>query len=270
MRIALLVNQDLHANVALNLLLDTLAAHDVILFYSKKVGGKPPAVPELETLRALERDIPINVVWPLAEAAGRPTSAKYRTFPQIAEELGSSWEFMSNPNSPESLAHLHRFAPDLVVSIRYGGIFHESFLAIPRLGVLNLHSGLLPQFQGILLTLQALVADERTIGATLHWIIDRTIDSGPIVGVAEVPVVAYGSLFSHVQSLYPPGVQLLAEAIERLSRGESLASRPQDPTAASYKSFPEAPEFRALAERGFTLVDLGEYERLLRNWVPQL
>lgn len=268
MRIALLVNRDLHANVAVNLLLNTLKSHDVSLFYSKKVGGTPPVLPELETLRVIERDIPINVVWPLAEAAGKPSSAKYLSFQQIAEELESSWEFMSNPNSPEGLAQLQSFAPDLAVSIRYGAIFHEAFLAIPPLGVLNLHSGLLPQFQGILATLWALVADQETIGATLHWIIDRTIDSGPIVDIAEVPVVANGSLFSHVQSVYPPGARLLADAIERLSRGESLAGHPQDPTAARYKSFPEAAEFKALAERGYPLVDLGEYERLLRSWVP--
>ena len=92
------------------------------------------------------------------------------------------------PNSPESLDRMRRFAPDLAVSLRYGRVLREDFLAIPPLGVLNLHSGCLPHYRGILATLRALVAGNPIIGPTLHWITDGTIDTGAIVGIAEVPV----------------------------------------------------------------------------------
>lgn len=267
MRIALFCNQDLHGNFAVNLLRDALTGHHVSLFLSERVGGVQPTVPELGALQALEQDLPVSVIWPLAEAAGRPAEARYLTFRQIAETFGGSCEKLTRPNSPESLERMRLFAPDLVVSIRYGRRFRDPFLAIPRLGVLNLHSGLLPQYRGVLATLRALVAGASTVGATLHWIIDPTFDTGPVVGTAEVPVRPGVSLLEHILSVYPPGVELLKTAIRRLAQGEVIPATPQDPNAKDYYEFPGAAEFAALGERGFPLYDPAGYVEFLKAWV---
>lgn len=266
MRIALLSNLDLHGNFGVNLLRDALAGHEVALFLSEKVGGAQPTVPELATLRALEQDLPATIVWPLAEAAGR-RDARYLTFRQIAEALGGTCEKLPHPNAPESLERMRRFAPDLAVSVRYGRVLRDPFLAIPRLGVLNLHSGLLPQYRGILATLRALLAGDTTIGPTLHWITDGTIDTGSIVGTARVPVRPRVSLLDHILSVYPPGIELLKDALLRLARGEPVAATPQDPNEGNYFGFPGAEEFAALAARGFPLYDPASYVEFLRSWV---
>lgn len=269
MRIALLVNLDLHANRGANLLREALSGHEVALFTSDRVGGEQPAVSELRILHALEQEIPERVVWPMAEAAGRRNGdPRLLTFHQLAAELGGTCEPLPKPNSAESLARFRRFAPDLVVSLRYGRILKEPFLAIPRLGVLNLHSGRLPSYRGILATLWALIAGERTIGPTLHWIVDGTIDTGPIVATAEMPVRPGVSLLDHILSVYPPGIELLADAIRRLDRGEPLPGRPQDPREGAYFGFPGATELAALADAGFPLYDPESYVKLLQGWVP--
>ncbi|HKI04690.1 MAG TPA: formyl transferase [Thermoanaerobaculia bacterium] len=268
MRIALLANRDLHGNIGVNLLRDALAGHEVALFLSEKVGGAQPVVPELRVLGALETTLPATVVWPLADAAGRPSEARYLTFDQIAAELGSSCETLPRPNSPESLDRMRRFAPDLAISLRYGRVLKEPFLAIPPLGTLNLHSGRLPWYRGILATLRALVAGDPVIGPTLHWITDGTIDTGPIVGIGEVPVHPGRSLLDHILSVYPPGVEMLKDAIRRLDRGEPLPSTPQDPKEGDYYGFPGDGEFAALAAKGFPLYDPAGYADLLRCWVP--
>jgi methionyl-tRNA formyltransferase len=270
MRIALLTNRDLHGNIGANLLRDALVGHEVALFLSEKVGNAQPAVPELRILGALEQGLPATVVWPLAEAAGRPSESRYLTFRQIAEDLGGPCEVLSHPNSPESLDRMRRFAPDLAISLRYGRVLREDFLAIPPLGVLNLHSGRLPHYRGILATLRALVAGDPVIGPTLHWIADGTIDTGAIVGIAEVPVQPGRSLLEHILSVYPPGVEMLKDAIRRLASGEPLPSTSQSPDEGSYYGFPGAEVFAALAERGFPLYDPASYVDLLRFWVPQL
>jgi methionyl-tRNA formyltransferase len=267
---ALLTNRDLHGNIGLNLLREALAGHEVALFLSEKVGGALPVVPELRVLGALEQDLPNQVVWPLADAAGQPSEARYLTFQQIAAELGGPCEVLPHPNAPESLGRLRRFAPDLAISIRYGRILREPFLAIPPLGVLNLHSGRLPHYRGILATLRAVVAGETILGPTLHWITDGTIDTGAIVGIAEVPVQPGRSLLDHILSVYPPGIEMVKDAIHRLDEGEPLPSTPQDPNAGSYYGFPGVEEFAALAEKGFPLYDPAGYVDLLRCWVPEI
>lgn len=268
MRIALLANLDLHSNYGVNLLRDALVGHEVAMFLSEKVGNAQPAVPELRTLGAIEQDLPARVVWPLAEAAGQSAKARFLPFPQIAAELGATLEKLPKPNSPESLERMRSFAPDLAISLRYGRILREPFLEIPRLGVLNLHSGLLPWYRGILATLRALNHGDTILGSTVHWITDGTIDTGPIIGVTEVPVHPGRSLLEHILSVYPPGVELLKETIGRLARGEAVPGTPQDPNEGGYYGFPEAAEFAALAAKGFPLYDPVEYARFLRGWVP--
>ncbi|HYQ83842.1 MAG TPA: formyl transferase, partial [Rubrobacter sp.] len=171
-------------------------------------------------------------------------------------------------NAPDSLERLRRFAPDLVISLRYGRILRAPFLEIPRLGTLNLHSGRLPHYRGVLPTLRALIAGDSIIGSTVHWITDGTIDTGPIVGLTEVSVEPGRSLLDHILSVYPPGVELLKDAVRRLDAGESLAVTAQDPEAGCYYSFPGPTELAALAERGFPLFDQAGYVRFLRHWVP--
>jgi methionyl-tRNA formyltransferase len=268
LRIALLANLDLHSNFGVNLLRDALIGHEVALFLSEKIGGAQPAVPELATLRWLEQDLPAQVVWPLAEAAGSSTQDRFLSFPQIAAALGASCEKLPTPNAPDSLERLRRFAPDLVISLRYGRILRAPFLEIPRLGTLNLHSGRLPHYRGVLPTLRALIAGDAMIGSTVHWITDGTIDTGTIVGLTEVAVEPGRSLLDHILSVYPPGIELLKDAVRRLDAGESLAVTAQDPEAGGYYSFPGPAELAALAERGFPLFDQAEYVRFLRQWVP--
>jgi methionyl-tRNA formyltransferase len=266
MRIALLANLDLHSNYGVNLLRDALAGHEVALFLSEKVGGDPPSVPELRTLSAIEQSLPSQIVWPLTEAAGRP--ARFLSFSRIAAELGATCETLPKPNAPESLERMRRFAPDLAISLRYGRILREPFLEIPRLGVLNLHSGRLPWYRGILATLRALIHGDPIIGSTVHWITDGTIDTGPILGVTKVPVQPGRSLLEHIVSVYPPGVELLKETIRRLDRGETVPATPQALAEGDYYGFPGPAEFAALADKGFPLYDPAEYVQFLLGWVP--
>lgn len=267
MRIALLANLDLHSNFGVNLLRDALVEHEMALFLSEKVGNAVPVVPELGILQVLEQDLPATVVWALADAATLPSRARFLTFGQIATELGAVCERLPRPNSPEGLERMRRFAPDLVISLRYGRILKEEFLKIPPLGVLNLHSGRLPWYRGILATLRALVNGDTVIGPTVHWITDETIDTGAIVGIGEVPVRPGVSLLEHILSVYPPGLEILKDAIRRLAQGEAVPGSPQDPNDGAYYGFPDAEVFAALAEKGFPLYDPAEYARFLREWV---
>ena len=90
------------------------------------------------------------------------------------------------------------------------------------------------------------------------------------MGIAEVPVQPGRSLLDHILSVYPPGVEMLKDAIRRLARGEPLASTPQSPNEGNYYGFPGTEEFAALAERGFPLYDPAGYVDLLQFWVPGL
>ena len=260
MNIALFLNRDIYCSVVLNHLVAGLAEHQTSVFYSDKVG-RAPALEALDLLRLIEQDIPNEHVFPLIESAGELLT------PQLIErQYRIPCETMNAPNDPIALDRLRALELDLVVSIRYGRIFKADFLTVPRLGVLNLHSGILPDYRGVMASFHALAADAREIGCTLHTIDDPTIDTGPIVDEWRRPVDPAQSYFGHVLSLYEPGARLVLESIARLANGEELASAPQPSGSGAYFSFPDEDDVVRFERNGYRLFHASEYRDLLSRY----
>ena len=80
-------------------------------------------------------------------------------------------------------------APDLLLLAGFMRIFTPAFIArFPR-RILNIHPSLLPAFPGLHTHRQALAAGVKLHGATVH-VVTPSLDSGPIVAQAAVPVLA--------------------------------------------------------------------------------
>ena len=87
-----------------------------------------------------------------------------------------------NLNQSQSQRFLGRLKPD-VIAFTGGGLIRSNILSIPRLGILNCHTGLLPQFRGM--DVVEWTAAEGEIGhvgfgVTLH-LMDKGLDTGPIL-----------------------------------------------------------------------------------------
>lgn len=79
--------------------------------------------------------------------------------------------------------------PDLVVLAGFMRIFTAAFIARFPQRILNIHPSLLPSFPGLHTHRQALAAGVKLHGATVH-VVTPSLDSGPIVVQAAVPVLA--------------------------------------------------------------------------------
>ena len=270
MKIFCCLNADVVSSVALNLLLPALASHDVRVGLSSRIGGAAQgSEPEARReLRVAEQLFAVDAMFPLVERAALPDDGRYLTFAEIERHRGISVEAFPDPNGPDGYATLRAFAPDVVVSIRYGAIFKSAAIAVPRLGILNLHAGLLPAYRGVIATFRALVAGDEEIGCTLHYITDGTIDTGPVVNTARAPVDRSRSLFWHVLSLYPPGIALLADALGRLERGEALATSVQ--AGGTYFTYPTAEEWQEFLRRGWRVADPSDLRELTMRYLRYL
>ncbi len=265
LNITILCNQDLASNVTLNALVPALAGqHRLRVFYSSRVGGGPGPIQALELLRFFEQSLFNELLFPaLSTAAARGELLGFA-------DLGERWQVPIEPlngvNSDAARRTLADGAPDLFVSIRYGGILREAVIALPRLGVINLHSGLLPQYRGVMATFRAMLAGDEEIGTTLHTITDAGIDTGGIIGTRRQPVDYQHSYLWNVLKLYPAGVEMLLSAIESLASGEPLTVAPQ-PAGGNYYSFPDAGEIDEFHRRGLTLYDVGEIIDIARAYL---
>ena len=263
-RIAFLVNRDIESNLALNLLLPELHHSAVGVFLSERVGGKATPPPMLGQLGFIEQDLFNNWVFPLVERSS--VANRFAGFGELERRFGVPVQTLTSLKDPAAMQSLRDARADLFVSIRFGLILGTEVLTIPSLGVLNLHSGLLPDYRGVLATLRALLNGDAEIGCTLHWIDSPGIDVGPIVETARTAVTKEHSLLWHVLSLYRPGAQLILQAIRRLERGESVTGTPQDPSAGAYYTFPTEDDLIRFTALGWRLFDREDVRELLESY----
>ena len=267
-RILCCVNRDIESNYALNLLLPELARapHTVRVILSEHVGNQ--AVPAaIRALRAVEQAIPNELLFPLVM---RCVVAQTRslTFDELTVYCDGEPLRAVNLNAAAGLTLLDSFAPEVILTIRYGHILRERAIAHAKHGVINLHSGLLPQYRGILSTLYAMANGDADIGCTLHWIVDPGIDSGPIIAIARRPVEQGRSLFWHIMSLYPLGVPLIVEVVRRLTSGEPVPRQVQPAVEGTYRSTPTAADVEILTSRGIELFDAEDLRETFARFVP--
>lgn len=271
MRILCCLNRDLPASFALNLLMPELAEHEVRIALTERVGSVPAdEPPQRRELRTAEQVLPNQFLFPLIESAGlKPDERRFLTFHEIQALRGIPIDVIQNPNNGDGLQLIRTFAPDIIISIRYGGIFKAPVLSVPRLGILNLHSGLLPAYRGILATFRALMHGDAEIGCTLHYIGDASIDTGDIISTCRVPVVPGRSLLRHILELYPPGVAMLAAALRTLASGETLPRQHQGRDRGAYFTYPTVDEWNEFSRRGWHVALPSDFELALSRFVPR-
>lgn len=270
------MNRDLASNLALNLLLPTFAKHTVRIGLTERVGNASLSdeAPECRELRIAEQFFFNQTLFPWIERVGLPDDGtRHLTFGEVERHRRIAVTSLPNPNTPEALETIRDFGPDVILTIRYGAILKPPVIAIPRLGVLNLHSGLLPAYRGVLATFRALMNGDAEIGCTVHRISDGTIDTGAVIDVARIPIVPGHSLLWHILSLYPAGVHMIASAIAQLDHGTPLRDSAQSVTAGAYYSSPTRAEWSAFSRRGWEVTQLGDVREVLQrycttDWVP--
>ena len=133
---------------------------------------------------------------------------------------------------PEAVAELAGFRPDVLVVAAFGQILPESVLAIPRHGCLNIHPSLLPRFRGASPVAAAILAGDEFTGVSI-MLMDGGMDTGPILGRAQIPISGRDTTGSLTAKLSCIGAQLLLEVLPRWLKGE-LTPRPQDEAEVSY------------------------------------
>ena len=269
MRVVFLVNRDIESNFALNLLLPEMQQQSVVaIFLSDRVGAAGRAMPArmLGQLGFIEQDLFNDLVFPFMEKPADRGDGFFAGFDALQRRFGVPVQAIASLKDPAVLQRLRDLRADLFVSIRFGKILHDEALRMAPRGVLNLHSGLLPKYRGVLATLRALQNGDAEIGCTLHWIDSPGIDVGGIVDTARVPVDKNRSLLWHILSLYRPGAALILNAIRRLERGEPLNGTPQDPSAGAYYSFPSEEELARFTAQGWRLFDREDVWNLLESY----
>lgn len=115
---------------------------------------------------------------------------------------------------PEFLKALAAWKPDLIVVVAFRMLPREVW-EMPRLGTINLHAALLPQFRGAAPINWALICGEKITGVTT-FMIDKDIDTGGIIMREECRISPEDNAGTLHDKLMVIGSGLVVQTVEGL------------------------------------------------------
>ena len=122
--------------------------------------------------------------------------------------------------------------PDLILVWSFPMILPKPVLELPRLGCVNVHFGLLPQYRGGHAFRWAIANGEATTGVTLHYM-DEGTDTGPIIATVRFDLEWDDDVVSVMKKSRLAGVYLLKECWASIATGQA-PRMPQDKSKAHY------------------------------------
>ncbi|NNC98994.1 MAG: formyl transferase [Gammaproteobacteria bacterium] len=245
MNITFLVNHDLPSVLALNYLVPQLDNHALSIFYSRKPALKHPP-PSLINLIAFET----RSLASLNNSSGASGLLGFAGLERYACRPVSEM----NAVNGRDLQRLQRSNPALIVSIRHMTILHEPVIYLPEHGVINLHSGLLPAYQGVMASFRAMLNGEKLLGSSLHYIEDQSIDKGGLIGRARVACRYDKSYLWNVLNLYQSGCLMVLDTIKTLAENQPVNCHNQL-GQGNYFTFPDASDLATFNDAGYRLHD---------------
>jgi methionyl-tRNA formyltransferase len=130
------------------------------------------------------------------------------------------------------LGAIRAMSLDLGVVAAYGKILPDDLLAIPRLGMINVHASLLPEYRGAAPVHRAVIDGRTETGVTIMRVV-RELDAGPMFARVTRPIGRDDTSLEVEQALAATGGDLLLEVVERLA-ANTATEEPQDHARASY------------------------------------
>ena len=195
-------------------------------------GTPEPARPSLQRLLDSPRHDVIAVLTRPDAISGRRGRAAPSPVARLAEDAGVPVLRPEQPNGAEFVAQLRELAPDCCAVVAYGALLRDGLLSVPQRGWINLHFSLLPAWRGAAPVQAAIAAGDEVTGATT-FLIEPSLDSGPVFGVVTETVRATDTAGDLLQRMSLSGATLLERTLDGIADG-SLAAVPQVPDGVTY------------------------------------
>jgi methionyl-tRNA formyltransferase len=189
------------------------------------------AVPSLQAILQCGRHEVVAVVTQPDRARGRhqrlqhtPVKAAALAFAPVLQP--------ERIRTPEFLAELRSFRSDLGVVAAYGKILPDAVLAVPRLGMINVHASLLPKYRGAAPVHRAVMDGETETGVTIMRVV-RELDAGPMLAKVRTSIGPDDTSDVIEHQLAASGAKLLVDVIDQIAAG-TAHEESQDDSQATY------------------------------------
>lgn len=180
------------------------------------MGTPEFAVRSLEVL--LEGGIEVAAVVTVPDKpSGRGQQVSESAVKKFANEKGLRILQPEKLKDEQFLQTLKSIDADLFVVVAFR-MLPEQVWAMPKLGTINLHGSLLPQYRGAAPINWAVINGDKKTGATTFFI-EREIDTGKIIDRVTIPISENANAGDVHDQLMESGAQLLLKTVRAIFNG---------------------------------------------------
>jgi methionyl-tRNA formyltransferase len=165
-------------------------------------------------------------------------------------------------NTPDGVAALQAWRPDLLVVAAYGQILSRDVLAVPPLGGINVHGSLLPHYRGAAPIAWAILKGETRTGVTIIRM-TTGLDAGDMLA-REALAIGPDETAGEVEArLAPVGARLALDVVRRLQAGPVTGEK-QDP--AQVTKAPKLKKENGLIDWAQSGAEVCNHVRAMQPW----
>ena len=205
---------------------DTIAKMRIIFFGSGSFG-----LPSLEGLIKAKENL-VAVITAPDRPKGRGLRLKQTPIKEKATFYNLPIYQDKDTKEPHFKEILSSLNPDLGILIAFGSILNREIISLPKMGIINLHPSLLPQYRGSAPIPRAIIKGEKETGNSIIKI-NEGIDSGAIILQERIKIKSEDTAGSLSERMAKEGASLLLKAISLLKE-EKATLRTQNEEEATF------------------------------------
>ncbi len=123
-----------------------------------------------------------------------------------------------NFREDDTVEELRALNPDVCAVVAYGRILPQRVLDIPKMGCINIHASLLPQYRGSAPYQWAVLDGLKETGVSAQFM-KLQMDAGDVIGVAKIPIGENETAGELLEKLADLGAGLLSETLAKVEQG---------------------------------------------------
>lgn len=194
------------------------------------MGTPEFAVPSLDVLNS-EHEI-IGAFTKIDKPNMRGKKIKFTPVKEYALEHNIPVYQPNTLKSEETQNLIKELNPDLIVVVAYGKILPKEIIEMPKYGVINVHSSLLPKYRGAAPINAALIHGEEESGVSIMYIAEE-LDAGDVILTVKTKITDEDTFLTLHDRLKELGAEGLIEAV-RLIEKEEAPRTPQNHSEATF------------------------------------
>lgn len=122
--------------------------------------------------------------------------------------------------SKETQDLIRELNPDLIVVVAYGKILPKEIIDMPKYGVINVHSSLLPKYRGAAPINAAIIHGEKESGVSIMYIAEE-LDAGDVILTVKTEITDEDTFLTLHDRLKDLGAKGLLEAVKLIEKEEA-------------------------------------------------